>query len=530
MGEGEPSGREHGERRRLVKTDLGGLETSPRTTKSLPTVLLRQAESRLPGLAIGVAVVLFIVWFFPNLLEGELVHELTHVMQGGPPIVVLIASVSIAALCRLRVLTGAALASVGLVYQALVTVGLVLSQYWGAFQGAEPAELLGDRVGLAPAMLFLFVYTALVPSDPRRSWIALLLSCAAVPVTYYVNVRVGLAPALPAGQFVSLFIFPNAVAFIVLVFMSRVIFRLGVDVRRAREMGSYRLEELLGRGGMGEVWRASHRMLARPAAIKLIRAEALASKQEKLNAALARFEREAQVTALLESPHTVELFDFGTTDDGSLYYVMELLDGTDLESLVTDHGTLPARRVVHVLRQVCASLAEAHERGLVHRDIKPANIFLCRRGLEHDFVKVLDFGLVRRGAEAEKEEDSGVTKTGAITGTPGFMAPEQVISKDPPDARADLYAIGCVGYWLLTGRLVFEAPTVAAVLAAHAYKAPEPPSAHSDQDVPKALDALILRCLAKDPAERPQRAEEIDAELAAIGDPWTQREAKDAQA
>jgi serine/threonine-protein kinase len=270
---------------------------------------------------------------------------------------------------------------------------------------------------------------------------------------------------------------------------------------------------------MGEVWQASHRMLARPAAIKLIRPESLGGDP---GSAVARFEREAQAIASLQSPNTVALYDYGSTEEGTLFYVMELLDGVDLEQLVRQHGPLPAERVTHVVRQACASLAEAHARGIAHRDIKPANIYLCRRALEHDVVKVLDFGLVSRLASGASAAAAVVTHPELITGTPTYLAPE-IAMTGVVDERADLYALGCVGFWLLTGRLVFEAATVPAVLFAHAQATPPPPSSLAAFSVPEEMDRLVLDCLQKDPAARPQSAHVIAERLAAIpfAQPWS---------
>jgi len=232
------------------------------------------------------------------------------------------------------------------------------------------------------------------------------------------------------------------------------VYGLGQSLYRARELGSYRLAERIGEGGMGEVWRAEHTLLARPSAIKLIRPEALGgSGTSTADKAVARFRREAQVTASLRSPHTVELYDFGTARDGTFYYVMELLEGLDLGSLVERHGPLPAERVVHILQQACDSLAEAHDRGLIHRDVKPANIHLCRLGRQFDYVKVLDFGIVKL---SKRDQGTRLTMEGVITGTPSFMAPEVILGDGDIDHRADLYALGCVAYWLLVGVPVFE--------------------------------------------------------------------------
>jgi serine/threonine-protein kinase len=310
---------------------------------------------------------------------------------------------------------------------------------------------------------------------------------------------------------------------------ARVIYRLGTDVTRARELGSYRLAELLGKGGMGEVWRAHHRMLARPAAIKLLRPEVLvADGGEGLPVVLRRFEREAQATALLRSPHTIHLYDFGVADDGSFYYVMELLEGFDLETLVRRFGPLPPPRTVHLLAQVCESLAEAHAEGLIHRDIKPANVYVCRYGLETDFVKVLDFGLVKPQQQRAEVEALRLTAGDIMGGTPAYMAPEQVLGDRPVDARTDIYAVGCLGYWLLTGQLVFEGET-AMQLAMHHLQTPAvPPSARSELAVPRALDRLMLACLAKDPAHRPESAVALGDRLRECRgeDEWTRADAQ----
>jgi serine/threonine-protein kinase len=281
-------------------------------------------------------------------------------------------------------------------------------------------------------------------------------------------------------------------------------------VAAARELGSYRLEERLGEGGMGEVWRARHRMLARPAAIKLIR-PSLGS-PERTTELQRRFEHEAQVISQLRSPHTVELFDFGVAERGTFYYVMELLEGLDLETLVRRFGPVPPERAIHLLIQACDSLAEAHASGLVHRDVKPANMLTCHFGLKWDFVKVLDFGLVKTAWSMGDEQH--LTSEGTITGTPAYMAPEAVLGANAIDARVDLYGLGCVAYWLLTGERLFVGRTPVEVLLHHARTPPVPPSERSGRDIPPELEALVLACLAKDPEDRPTSAEWLAARLA----------------
>jgi serine/threonine-protein kinase len=298
-------------------------------------------------------------------------------------------------------------------------------------------------------------------------------------------------------------------------------------MRKARQMGSYRLVERLGQGGMGEVWRARHDMLARPAAIKLVRGDQVGLGTGPPDAAvLRRFEREAQTTAALHSPHTVELYDFGVTADGTFYYVMEILDGLDLEQLVRRFGPVPPERAVHLLAQLCDSLADAHAVGLVHRDVKPSNVYTCRKGLKYDFVKLLDFGLVKP-AWHDHVGESSLTAEDAVPGTPAYLAPEIALGRLDVDGRADLYAAGCVAYWLLTGQRVFDGGSAVQVAVQHAQARPVPPSRRTDRPVPPALEALILRCLEKEPARRPASAQELARELAACGleRSWSQDEA-----
>jgi DNA-binding NtrC family response regulator len=289
-------------------------------------------------------------------------------------------------------------------------------------------------------------------------------------------------------------------------------------------VGSYRLIEQIGSGGMGEVWLARHQLLARPAAVKIVR-ESVAGLGEDGHALRQRFAREAQVTAELQSPHTVQLFDFGTTETGSFYYVMERLRGMDLQRLVERHGPLPPERTVFLLMQTCRSLSEAHALGLVHRDIKPANLFVCRLGSDYDFLKVLDFGVVSRQA---RDSMASITAAGMVLGTPAFLAPELVSGQAAFDERADIYALGCVAFWLLTGRPPFEARDAASLLLQLSTIAPSPPSALSGGPIPADLDELVLECLAKDPSRRPRSAELLWDRLASlpITAVWDQRRAR----
>ncbi len=352
----------------------------------------------------------------------------------------------------------------------------------------------------------------LVPATPRRAALGALLAASMGPLGLVLNVLWNHG-VWPTAQVIVLIFMPNYVAAVIAVLTAAMVHRRVTDETRARRLGSYRLVEKRGQGGMGEVWRAEHRSLIRPAAVKVLRRDAVAGRTvTETEAMVRRFRREVQTTALLTSPHTVAVYDFGRSDEGTLYYVMELLHGIDLQSLVKSSGPQPAERVIHILRQVCHSLADAHGHGLVHRDIKPANIHLGVLGLDLDFVKVLDFGLVkgRRGTF-----EAGLTVQGMVQGTPAYLAPEAAVGHEV-DARADLYAVGCVAYWMLTGELVFPGTSALAMLAAHVRKTPDAPSRRTELRVPPALDELVLACLAKDPADRPQSAAELLRRLDAI--------------
>jgi serine/threonine-protein kinase len=316
---------------------------------------------------------------------------------------------------------------------------------------------------------------------------------------------------------------PTALAAGLGIVVSGLIFRISVEASRARELGSYRLVELLGSGGMGEVWRAEHRMLARPAAIKLIRADSSSGGSRELQR---RFEREARATARLSSPHTVQIYDYGTTDEGTFYYVMELLEGFDLETLVRKFGPQPPERAIHLLHQACLSLAEAHQRGFTHRDIKPANIYVCHYGIQYDFVKILDFGLVKSSGGIDTAEGT-LTAVGTIAGTPGYMSPEMALGREV-DSRADTYSLACVGYWLITGRPVFEEDSAVEILMAHARTPPPRLSQRTRVPLPDGLEEILLSCLEKNPDDRPQSVEELAVAMEAVPmfEAWTPARAR----
>jgi CHASE1-domain containing sensor protein len=286
--------------------------------------------------------------------------------------------------------------------------------------------------------------------------------------------------------------------------------RLRKVVAENKRLGQYTLEEKIGEGGMGVVYRATHAMLRRPAAIKLLLKERASERD------LARFEREVQLTSQLTHPNTISIFDYGRTAEGLFYYVMEFLDGMDLERLVREDGPLPPGRAIHILAQASGALAEAHLLGLIHRDIKPANIVLTERRDEPDVVKVVDFGLVKTLEPSESQP--GITRVNSITGTPLYLAPEAISSPETVDGRADLYALGAVAYFMLTGRQVFEAGTVMEVLGKHMFEQPIAPSERLGRPISADLESLVLSCLAKDRGARPASAAALRAALLACKD------------
>jgi serine/threonine-protein kinase len=295
---------------------------------------------------------------------------------------------------------------------------------------------------------------------------------------------------------------------------TRVIYGLRKDVRDAKKLGQYMVEEKLGEGGMGTVYRAQHGLLKRPTAIKLLSPERNAPED------IDRFRREVQMTAKLRHPNTVTIYDYGCTEDGTFYYAMELLDGVTLLEIVQADGQLPESRVIHIMRQCAMALHEAHAIGLVHRDIKPNNIMMTQQGGAHDVTKVLDFGLVKN---VDSKVDTTKTWTEAIIGTPRFMSPEQILDPPSVDARSDLYALGAVGYYLLTGRFVFEGTNPIEICAQHLSAIPEPPSAVVERDINSDLERIIMRCLEKKRDNRPASAAEIAEQLHGLPiDRWSQ--------
>jgi eukaryotic-like serine/threonine-protein kinase len=358
--------------------------------------------------------------------------------------------------------------------------------------------------GIAAALLatvhITMARSILVPSTGARSfWTTLLAVCplapiaAATPGLSSASHAQGHFPEFRAAFVLTEYLLWSAAAVTITTVASRVIYGLQAKVREARCLGQYTILEKIGEGGMGEVFKASHALLRRPTAIKLIDSRYVDP------TTLRRFEKEVQLTSMLTHPNTISIYDYGRTHDGVFYYAMEYLEGLNLEQLVRADGPLPPGRVIHLLRQVCGSLGEAHSTGLIHRDVKPANIFLCCRGGSPDVIKVLDFGLVK---DQRQGQEATLSATAAVAGTPLYMSPEAIAAPSQVDARSDLYAVGAVGYFLLTGLPVFASDTVVEICAQHLHTAPVRPSERAGRPFPTDLEDILLRCLEKDPARR----------------------------
>jgi serine/threonine-protein kinase len=500
----------------LIRPEAAGASDSRPISSALPPDLLDRVRGRVRLLA----VLLFAAFVFdPLLLSGFLITSAITGKQIPNDVFATswfqwmnlsaaFASAGLWWLAGNRRVSASRLVALGLVYEVAVCLVISTATYWQFYISRH----ILPNLTWVPAVVIFF--PLVLPGPPRRMLAGAIAAGAMAPFGLFLLDHWGKVVA-PLDGYVSAIV--GSTFAVVFAYMgARVVYGLGREVAAARELGSYRLEERLGEGGMGEVWRARHRMLARPAAIKLIRPSLVRKSGDGVpDDILRRFEREAQVIASLRSPHTVVLFDYGVADSGALYYAMELLEGMDTDTLVRRFGPIPAERVVHVLKQICHSLSEAESRGIVHRDIKPANIFLCHYGEEFDFVKVLDFGLVKT-LDEPADAAPPITLETAIRGTPAFIAPEQAIGGKVIDGRADIYATGCVAYWLLTGELVFTADTPMGLVIHHA-KTPAPlPSSRSELAIPEALDRLVHSCLAKDPNERPQTAKELSRRLSEV--------------
>jgi serine/threonine-protein kinase len=490
-------------------TDPG---TARRAWSGLTPDLLEKARGRVITLAWIMFAFLAVGASFDLLYARLFIGALDPVVVAGSIVGVALAG-GLVLIARNERVTHLAVLHLALVCEVVICFFLALFTPWLMYME------IGDVPYVTWVTPLIIFFPMIVPSPPRLTLITAIAAAATRPLG--LALLAGFAGfEIPAIRYLVSTVSP-AFAVVLAYLGSRIVHGMNVDLAEARRLGSYVLESRLGEGGMGEVWLAQHRLLARPAAVKLIRPDLVARDPEHQGMMLARFEREAQVTAAMSSPHTIQLYDFGIEQGGTFYYVMELLHGLNLEELVKRFGPLPPARAAYLLEQTCESLGEAHENGLIHRDVKPANIYVCRYARQVDFVKVLDFGLVKLHNHGESR-DLALTVDHSVGGTPAYIAPEQVAG-DEIDGRADIYSLGCVAYWMLTGSYVFEGESALQTMVMHVRETPPAPSSRTDQRVPSALDRIVLACLEKDPAQRPQTVDELAAMLAAsdVGDPWT---------
>ena len=498
------------------------LTTHDSLARSIGASVIADGRERLAWLGMVYAVA-SIFGPFARLVSATLRDHLDAVSFGIPDVCALAAvmmGLAVFVVARRGMLSANRLLDLGLVFQVVGALGISVREFW---LGLPPT--VSGSFSIPAESVLIAIYPLLVPDTPFRILITSLVAASMGPVALAISAAVTGLPLLDPADVATYFLTSSYLFPLLAYAVARIVHRTNVHLARAREIGSYELTERIGAGGMGEVWRAQHRLLARPAAIKLIRRDKLGDSVPARDALVQRFEREARATAALRSIHTIDIYDFGITEEGDFYYVMELLDGLNLEQLVAQFGPVEPGRVVYLLQQVCHSLGEAHACGLVHRDITPGNIFVCRLGPDNDFVKVLDFGLVVHDHRAAA---TALTLPGFVAGTPSYLAPEIALGLDDVDGRADLYSLGCVAYYLLTGQQVFTGDTAVALALAHVQAKPAPPSDRSEFTIPAALDALVLECLAKDPADRPVSADILSARLAATvpRDAWTDTAAK----
>lgn len=520
---------------RLQRASDPRSSSSTTTHEALPTELGQNRQSRIAAISLLYAVAYLVAWGLPTVFGLTVVDVMPDTVDGRPiaevladhPPVGLVAGVLsiLGALAfwvhaRRAELAEQAICGTGMLLLVLGAFGIAMAEQWGLMFVPENAPI----IGLSWVSFWILLFPLLVPTFPKRALVGSFVA-ATTPFIAFGLHTLGGAPTKMSPELL-VYLLPNYLAAFAAVFASKFVYRLGADASRGRKLGSYELGAQLGEGGMGEVWSAQHELLKRPAAVKVIRPERLnSSSGETPDVILRRFAREAKATAVLGSPHTVTVYDYGMTRDGTFYYVMELLEGLDLETMVKRHGPLSSERVAWLIAQVAKSLADAHANGLVHRDIKPANIFAARLGTQFDFVKVLDFGLVKAARGDSKE--TRLTSDGIASGTPAYMAPEVASGDVEVGASVDIYSLGCVAYWLLTGRLVFEADSAMAMVIKHVREPPEPPSAISEVPIDPELEAIVMSMLAKDPAERPKSALALACQLSRLpfAEPWNEMRA-----
>jgi serine/threonine-protein kinase len=483
----------------------------------LPPQLLGDAARRLAFLSVFIAILIVLVEAFQLYAQPKLAPVLKDPVNQLLSVASVLMGLSLFILERKKLVTASTLLGLGMIFEIVVAFSIAMVETSWPLNPDQPV------LGLSSLGPWIVAVGVIIPNRPIWTFATALAAATTWPVAYAINyARLGFS--LPPWGTLLAWPTINYLLAVLAYLIGKRIYGTAIVAQSAIDLGSYRLVAPIGKGGMGEVWRASHQMLARAAAIKLIKAEAIVGQSARqASLSLKRFRREANVIAGLQSPHTVYLYDFGTSRDGRWYYVMELLDGISLQELVTNFGPVPASRVAAILRQACDSLEEAHQQGLVHRDLKPSNIMLCKLALQYDFVKVLDFGLAKFVGPAEATQ---LTMEGVTAGTPAYMAPEIALGHADVDARADIYALGCIGYFMLTGGLVFPDESPMSMALKQVQETPEPPSRRTELPIPPDLERLVMHCLEKKPDGRPASAREVADRLAACGlPPWTAEDA-----
>jgi serine/threonine-protein kinase len=488
------------------------------TPDRLPPQMVEDAATRLGWLSLVVAILIPSVQLFQRVAQPGLGLAIGNEVNRLASLASVFMALGVFAARRYRLVTARTVLLLGMALEVVVAFCISLIETTLPLEPGRPV------LGISSVAPWIVTVGVFIPNRPAWTLATAVAAATTWPIAYGLNAASFEFPPVPVAQ-LAVWPFFNYLFAVLAYLISRRMYGITIAAQTALELGSYRLAAPIAEGGMGEVWKASHQMLARSAAIKLIRMPPSSTSARQADLSVKRFKREANVIAGLQSPHTVYLYDFGVARDGRFYYVMELLDGISLQTLVATFGPQPAGRVLPILSAMCDSLEEAHRQGLVHRDLKPSNAMLCKVGLTYDFTKVLDFGLAKfvDGHDATTQ----LTMEGTATGTPGYMAPEVAMGETNIDGRADIYALGCIAYFLLTGTLVFTDPNPMSMALKHVQSPPDPPSARTELPLPADLEAIVLHCLAKRPVDRPASAAALAAALAACQVPrWTAADAE----
>ncbi|REK13055.1 MAG: serine/threonine protein kinase [Planctomycetota bacterium] len=484
--------------------------SSPQISSETASLLRTRLRAAAGVLFLGFGA--FFLWRTMNPSSMGGLHALTYFAHLG---VTAVLGASFFMLCRTCAIPLKVLRGYELVIFGMPGAEFLIDQYHGLKVSALDGSL---HSALPYWMGLIFTYAMFIPNTWRRAAAVIGMMCVlplSLTTLMYFSDPVFAAVLQEDRLFAIDMIIMLCISFLSATYGTHVINTLREEAFEAKQLGQYRLVHLIGSGGMGEVYLAEHQMMKRPVAIKLIRPSKAADRQ-----ALARFEREVRATAKLSHWNSIEIFDYGRTEDGTFYYVMEYLPGLSLADLVDQHGPLPPARTIHLLTQTCDALSEAHGRGLIHRDLKPGNIFSAYRGGFHDVAKLLDFGLAK--PISANSVPVQLTQDGSITGSPMYMSPEQALGDSEPDERCDVYSLGAVAYYLLTGRPPFEGDRAIKIILAHAHEAVVPPSQHRS-DIPADLEAVVMRCLAKNPLDRYASAAALREALSECeaADRWT---------